>query len=519
MIGHSLRSLLLAAAVLGLLAFLYGRSQMVSVAEHDQYILTLRSLQALEVSFNESILKARHAYLTNYDPLVEHLQQLNKVSQQLAQLPTFVDGPTASELRTLQEEYLALLVEQESLSERFKGENAILHNSLSFFPIAASELAQKAAQTDLQAAGKIRELLRNILTYNLYSYQETLAAINRQIAELRGKQQQYSNLVNPLQLERAIRHAETILKYKRELDSLTLKLLNLPTQKTLQQIQQRYSAAYSASLATTNSYRLALYLLSIGLLTAIAYSVLRLRNTSLALNHANATLEQKVEDRTEKLHQANTALIEKKDKLAKYVEELHEAHKELQRVAVTDDLTGLYTRRFLFEWMEKQLASFTRSPGHFSCLLLDIDFFKSINDTFGHGTGDQVLKTVAEVIRNAVRNADIVGRYGGEEFLVLLPNTDLGQAAVVAEKVRQAIEINIRQPRPVTTSIGIGSCGCDHPSREQHNITELISSLLEVTDQALYRAKEGGRNRALSAKKPIRLDQVQLVPPAASAER
>ncbi len=511
MIRSYLRSLVLGIAVLTLMALFYSRSQVVSVEEHDRYIHTLRTLQSLDVSFNENILKSRHAYLTNYDAIVENLRKLKTTSQGLLQLPQFVDPQTREKLQTHLYEYLRLISEKEMLSDRFKSENAILHNSLSFFPIAASELADGADSRTPQAAGEIRNLLRSILTYNLYPYEESLKRIELQVVELRNNQEDYAKFLNRIQLERTIRHAETILKYKGQLDSVTLELLNLPSEDTLQATYQVYYASYIEKQASANIYRLALYLLAIGLLIVIAYTIIRLRNSTVALNIANETLEQKVKDRTEDLRQTNEELTEKKNKLDKYVAELHEAHKELQRVAVTDELTGLFTRRFLFEWMEKQMASIVRTPGDFACLMLDIDFFKSINDTYGHGEGDQVLKKVAEVTKLAVRQSDIVGRYGGEEFLVLLPNTDQEQAKVVAEKIRAAIEVNIKQPKQVTTSIGIGSCECSRPSRESHNASELISSLLEIADQALYRAKEGGRNQTISGKKVLKLDQVHLV--------
>ena len=222
-----------------------------------------------------------------------------------------------------------------------------------------------------------------------------------------------------------------------------------------------------------------------------------------ALDHANEGLEQKVQDRTRDLNKANIHLEEKQEQLVEYVGKLKQTHEELKRVAMTDALTGIYTRRFLFEWMEKQVTFITRNSGRFGCMLLDIDFFKSINDTFGHGQGDTVLKKVAQVIKQAVRKGDIVGRYGGEEFLVLLPNANLSQAGLVAEKIRVDIERNITVPKQITLSIGVGSCTCVEPVTVDVDVSNIVQSLLDVTDKALYKAKENGRNQVKKSDQEI----------------
>ena len=399
-------------------------------------------------------------------------------------------------------EFLALVEQKEILVERFKSENSILRNSLSFFPVAAFELARKERENGGLAA-RVQELLRDILMYNLHSNQEILPRIQAQIETLSTRSGQVVPGTAKDDLRRILDHGGAILSYKADLDRITSAAMELPTRPRLREIQVAYGAQYSQMVSVANNYRLVLYLCAILMTAAIAYYFLWLKNTTLALNEANLILEKRIRERTEALNQANHDLTRQKEQLVLHLEELRLAQDKMHRISITDELTGLYTRRFLFEWMEKQVAGFARDIGQFSCLMLDIDFFKKINDSVGHGAGDDVIRQIANVVRGAARDSDIVGRYGGEEFLILLPNTSLDNAVQVAEKVRVAIENNIKYPRQVTASLGVASVECRAITSQRHNTAEIISTLLETADQALYRAKEKGRNRFESSPKPI----------------
>ncbi len=506
MIGSHLRNLTLGAALICALAFLLHKTQSVDFEEHDRYISTLRQLQNIDATLNENIIRSRHGYSGSYDPIVQNIRGLKRISEQLVNLPAFIEPKNRSQLEPLREEFARQLEEKEELAERFKEENAILRNSLGFFPVAAAELAARVGPQDEALAREVRNLLEQILLYNLHSVEEALPRIEKRIATLAAIQTGHPDAGIGRALQRVLQHADTILSVKKHLDLATRQVLDLPTRHTLQSLTQTYQNHYTQASAKANRYRLGLYLVAILLLTIVAYTVIRLRNATVALNRANATLEQRVQDRTVDLEKANAILSQQKEELSIYIEEIRAAKEELQRIAVTDQLTGLFTRRFLFEWMEKQVASIGRNTGTFSILLFDIDFFKRINDAFGHGEGDRVLQQFAEVVRGNVRQADFVGRYGGEEFLVLLPGTGIDDAMMVAEKVRQAIEVNIKTPKQVTTSIGVSSCSCRIVSHSCYNGSEVISTLLEQADQALYRAKENGRNRVERCQKIIELN-------------
>jgi len=169
--------------------------------------------------------------------------------------------------------------------------------------------------------------------------------------------------------------------------------------------------------------------------------------------------------------------------------ELAEALAMNTRLAVTDDLTGLYTRRYLMDKLAHQKAICERDGSDFVVCFADLDHFKQINDNYGHHTGDIVLKSFAEILRSSIREIDYASRFGGEEFLVLLVNTDLEQAANVAERIRLCIENhNFSDDAPglgVTVSIGIANF------RQYNSIQETLMS----ADDRMYRAKELGRNR------------------------
>jgi diguanylate cyclase (GGDEF)-like protein len=166
-------------------------------------------------------------------------------------------------------------------------------------------------------------------------------------------------------------------------------------------------------------------------------------------------------------------------------------HEELERRAYSDYLTGLANRRYFIEQAENELARTLRYNGKLSVLMLDIDHFKKVNDTYGHKVGDLVLKQLAEVCRSSLRDVDLVGRIGGEEFAVLLPETASAQAMEAAERLRAAfasaqVTVSSGPPLRFTSSFGVVSLS-------EKNIT--IDTLLNRADQALYRAKEAGRNR------------------------
>ncbi len=177
--------------------------------------------------------------------------------------------------------------------------------------------------------------------------------------------------------------------------------------------------------------------------------------------------------------------------LRRHMRYLEEMNKNLYDRAVNDSLTGLRNKRYFQEAFDEMFARVLRARGDVSCLFFDLDHFKQVNDTCGHAFGDYVLKTIGGLVKKNVRCGDLAARFGGEEFVVVLPNTNLDQAKFVAEKIRALVEAHQFSDQgrhwPVTVSIGVASLVEDQPTS--------ASGLLQLADQALYLAKDGGRNR------------------------
>ncbi|HEY9857427.1 MAG TPA: diguanylate cyclase, partial [Stenomitos sp.] len=196
-------------------------------------------------------------------------------------------------------------------------------------------------------------------------------------------------------------------------------------------------------------------------------------------NHASVAIE-------------NAHLYTQLARRASELENLVMLYEEANLRASTDALTGLHNRRFFQDQLNRDFAQARRHRRHLSVIMLDIDHFKSFNDTFGHGLGDQVLQSVSVVLGQAVRLADVVARYGGEEFIVSLPDTDFEGALIVAERIRRSVsEIELTDAednplRQITVSLGVSSLRLED---------ERIAELIERADRGLYMAKVKGRNQ------------------------
>jgi diguanylate cyclase (GGDEF)-like protein len=183
------------------------------------------------------------------------------------------------------------------------------------------------------------------------------------------------------------------------------------------------------------------------------------------------------------------------DELDQKNRELEDANKRLRKLSITDGLTGLFNHRHVHELLRDEWERSARSGEPSAVAMLDLDRFKSINDTYGHPTGDVVLYETARIIREAAREIDMVGRYGGEEFIAILPGTEEESAEHFAERVRQAVEAHVFRDGAteirMTVSCGVASFpapGVDEPE-----------ALLKAADEALYQAKHGGRNQVVRA--------------------
>jgi diguanylate cyclase (GGDEF)-like protein len=170
--------------------------------------------------------------------------------------------------------------------------------------------------------------------------------------------------------------------------------------------------------------------------------------------------------------------------------ELDDRNRELERLSVTDLLTGLRNRRFLIEAFEQEITRSDRHERPFCVLMIDVDRFKQYNDVYGHQAGDQVLMGMGRVIPDAVRDLDVAARFGGEEFIVLLPECDLENAIIAGERIRARLARETFEHGQVTISVGVA----EFPTHG-----DSASAVIGAADAALYEAKRQGRDRVFGA--------------------
>ncbi len=169
-------------------------------------------------------------------------------------------------------------------------------------------------------------------------------------------------------------------------------------------------------------------------------------------------------------------------------------NRTLSEISARDSLTGLYNRWYVMEKIDSEMNRALRHGSPMSLLMLDLDHFKRVNDSFGHSVGDEVLKTVGQVLRDSCRVYDVPGRYGGEEFCIILPETRVGNTANVAERIRsrlESTELPVGDTSIIVTA-SIGVAGMDSVADEG---VVSPAALLDRADRALYAAKHHGRNR------------------------
>lgn len=198
-------------------------------------------------------------------------------------------------------------------------------------------------------------------------------------------------------------------------------------------------------------------------------------------------LSSAFEDMSESIHRYQNSLEEQVKERTK---ELIDKNQELLKLSITDKLTEIYNRAKLDKTLQEEFNRSKRYKTEFSVILIDIDFFKKVNDTFGHQIGDDVLKESAQVLKDSIRLTDVLGRWGGEEFLIISPQTNLEGAVKIAEHINNAIKLYKFKtyPNKVTMSIGVASYFEDMSK---------IEEILLNADKSLYKAKENGRDRVV----------------------
>ncbi len=206
-------------------------------------------------------------------------------------------------------------------------------------------------------------------------------------------------------------------------------------------------------------------------------------------------MSMKLKEQREVLLKQIAMLEAQKQEIAAQNEELAEANARLELIAITDQLTGAYNRRYIMREIEQELAISIRHGLPLSIIMIDIDHFKNVNDTHGHQVGDEVLKEIVQVLSASIRTSDLLGRYGGEEFIVIAPLTGLQETLILAERLRETAS---KWPFETTygflkLTISLGVATYDGKSEAYPGT--LLDQLLAQADTEMYKAKALGRNR------------------------
>lgn len=185
---------------------------------------------------------------------------------------------------------------------------------------------------------------------------------------------------------------------------------------------------------------------------------------------------------------ANVRLQMHLKEMEKKNEELQDINSELNRLVITDGLTGLYNHKYIMDRLELEVEKSKRYNRPLSVIMMDIDHFKKVNDTYGHQVGDIVLRLVSDTMRLNLRKVDVVGRYGGEEFFIILPETELEQSVLIADKIRTVIETQVYDSEALKITIS-GGVACWE--------NQTVGSFIKTADEFLYEAKRTGRNKVV----------------------
>jgi len=206
---------------------------------------------------------------------------------------------------------------------------------------------------------------------------------------------------------------------------------------------------------------------------------------------------------TQRMQDTNRRLEQKLDASREDIASLQRNLDEVRRESMLDPLTKIYNRKYFDDGLTNAISTAVETNQPLCLLLLDIDHFKNFNDTYGHQTGDQVLRLVAMTLKSNIKGKDIVARYGGEEFAAILPSTDIDGAVILADNIRKAIQAKELLKRSTNEKLGRITASFGVAMYRPH---ESPSALIERTDRCLYAAKHAGRNRVFS--------EVELTPPA-----
>jgi len=464
------RAASLALVPAGLLAgwvYLYGHSHEVDTAEQNQTLALLKDLKQLDSDWSVDVLRSHADINPNYDALAAPLARF---ADGLARLRARASPARQAALDAAVADLGQAVDTKAALIDGFKAENSLFKNSLRYVPTAHQEIRAQlrggpragCGAVDVSSLdGQLGQVVNQSLRYSSLADDAVAASLRTGIDFLRTAAQSCPPPVGE-PVANLLSHLDTLLRARSRQGELLRAVSGVPVAARVDALAAGFTQRFNAELDGQFGYQRLLLAYS-------AVALLLLMAGAGFVAYRNATERRRL-----------LLLVGEKTR-------------ELQELATRDELTRVHNRRHMGELLEQQRSQHARNGAPMCIALLDIDLFKSINDRFGHAAGDAVLVRFADIVRQTLRGVDLLGRWGGEEFLVAFPQTSLDDAERALNRIQQALAevvfTNPASPFQVSFSGGLVLLGPD----------ETVSAAVERADQAMYRAKATGRNRVHKA--------------------
>ncbi|MDL2358037.1 MAG: diguanylate cyclase, partial [Pseudomonadota bacterium] len=448
----------------------------------NRVMLNLRELEKLDAEWNANILRSRLGLDTGYGALAAPLPRMHQLESSLYEALAMTRGAAAPQAY---QRLSAALKEKERLVEQFKGGNAVLRAALVYLPPAITDLktdltgiegALVPSRTVLTLDGALNTLLTDILRYNLAPDNALALRIETTLGTMLVQKAAFSPAVGE-KADLLLLHTRAVLRYRPLERAIDIAIAKTGTTEAIDRLGREFDKQFDDVLSQGQQYRSWLFAYSGVLLLLLVYGARRLVHSyriigmvNQRLQGANETLEMRVAERTAEL-EAQSA--------------------KLEQLAHRDGLTGLANYAHLTRLLEHALVRAGRRGTTVVVMFFDLDGFKAVNDTFGHGTGDLVLQAVAQRVRAKLRKEDALARLGGDEFVILLEEVGSREGATrVAQLTLDQIAGIVDaggKPVSISASIGISS------AHGRPGAARGASALLAEADQAMYLAKQAGK--------------------------
>jgi len=465
-----------------LLGVLFNRTMAVDFDARNRVMLNLRELEKLDAEWNINILRARLGLDIGYQALAAPLPRMHQLQARLHEALSMTHGVKAPQAF---EQLSAALKEKQRLVEQFKTGNVILRGALVYLPPAISNLktdlngiedALVPARTVLALDGALNALLSDILRFNLAPDVALAQQIENTLGTMLVQAAAFSPATNA-KVALLLHHARAVLHYRPLERAIYGAINNTGSGATIDRLGRLFDQNFDDVLSQKQRYRswlfaysgvLLLLLIYVARRLVLSYRIIGLVNQRL--RGANETLEMRVAERTAELKAQSV---------------------QLEKLAHHDSLTGLLNYGYFTRTLDLALARAARRGTTVVVLFFDLDGFKAVNDTFGHGTGDLVLQAVAQQVGDKLRAEDGLARIGGDEFVILLEEvgTREGAARVAQLTLDQIGGITEAGGNPVTLSASIGISSAHGRSGAGRG----AAALLAEADQAMYCAKQAGK--------------------------